>query len=62
MPRFPTVGSGPPANAALAPGQLLACGEGRDLRSVWRVAPGRQGQPSAVIPDGRTLQSTCEID
>lgn len=31
-----------------------------DLRSVIRVAKGRQGQPSAVIPDGRTLQSTYE--
>jgi transposase len=31
-----------------------------DLRSVIRVAQGRSGQPSAVILDGRTLQSTCE--
>jgi transposase len=31
-----------------------------DLRSVLRVAQQRQGQPSAVILDGRTLQSTCE--
>lgn len=31
-----------------------------DLRSVIRVAQGRQGQPSAVILDGRMLQSTCE--
>lgn len=31
-----------------------------DLRSVLRVAQGRPGQPSAVILDGRTLQSTCE--
>lgn len=32
-----------------------------DLRSIIRVACGRQGQPSAVILDGRTtLQSTCE--
>ncbi|OAI75231.1 transposase, partial [Ralstonia solanacearum] len=31
-----------------------------DLRSVIRVARERQGQPSAVILDGRTLQSTCE--
>ncbi len=31
-----------------------------DLRSVLRVAQDRQGQPSAVILDGRTLQSTCE--
>jgi transposase len=31
-----------------------------DLRSVLRVAQERQGQPSAVILDGRTLQSTCE--
>src|ERR1700735_3450484 len=31
-----------------------------DLRSVIRVAQARQGQPSAVILDGRTLQSTCE--
>jgi transposase len=33
-----------------------------DLRSVIRVARGRRGQPSAVILDGRTLQSTCESD
>lgn len=31
-----------------------------DLRCLLRVAQGRQGQPSAVILDGRTLQSTCE--
>lgn len=31
-----------------------------DLRSVLRVAQERQGRPSAVILDGRTLQSTCE--
>jgi transposase len=31
-----------------------------DLRSVIGVAQGRQGQPSAVILDGRTIQSTCE--
>ena len=31
-----------------------------DLRSMIRVAQGRQGQPSAVILDGRTIQSTCE--
>ena len=31
-----------------------------DLRSVLRVAQQRQGQPSAAILDGRTLQSTCE--
>lgn len=31
-----------------------------DLRSVIRVALGRQGQPSAVVLDGRTLQSSCE--
>ena len=31
-----------------------------DLRSILRVAHGKQGQPSAVILDGRTLQSTCE--
>jgi transposase len=31
-----------------------------DLRSVIRVAQGRRGQPSAVILDGRTIQSTCE--
>jgi len=31
-----------------------------DLRSVLRVAQGKQGQPGAVILDGRTLQSTCE--
>ncbi len=31
-----------------------------DLRSIIRVAHGRQGQPSAVVMDGRTLQSSCE--
>lgn len=31
-----------------------------DLRSVVRVAQARQGQPSAAILDGRTLQSSCE--
>lgn len=31
-----------------------------DLRWVLRVAQGKQGQPSAVILEGRTLQSTCE--
>ena len=31
-----------------------------DLRSLLRVAQQRQGQSSAVILDGRTLQSTCE--
>jgi len=31
-----------------------------DLRSIIRLAQGRQGQPSAVILDGRTIQSTCE--
>ncbi|RKE34098.1 transposase [Paraburkholderia sp. BL23I1N1] len=31
-----------------------------DLRSIIRVAQGRRGQPSAVILDGRTMQSTCE--
>jgi transposase len=31
-----------------------------DLRSIIRVAQGRQGQPSTVILDGRTMQSTCE--
>ena len=31
-----------------------------DMRSIIRGAQGRQGQPSAVILDGRTLQSSCE--
>lgn len=31
-----------------------------DMRSIIRAAQGRQGQPSAVIFDGRTLQSSCE--
>nr|WP_322048315.1 transposase [Paraburkholderia sp. J67] len=31
-----------------------------DQRSTIRVAQGRKGQPSAVILDGSTLQSTCE--
>jgi transposase len=31
-----------------------------DLRSMIRFASGHQGQPSAVVLDGRTLQSICE--
>ena len=31
-----------------------------DMRAIIRTAQGRQGQPSAVIVDGRTLQSSCE--
>ena len=31
-----------------------------DLRCIIRLAQGRQGQPSAVAIDGRTLQSSCE--
>ena len=31
-----------------------------DMRSIIRVAQARQGQPSAVIFYGRTLQSSCE--
>ena len=31
-----------------------------DLRSVIRVAQGRQGQPGAAALDGRTWQSSCE--
>lgn len=31
-----------------------------DMRSIIGAAQGRQGQPSAVILDGRTLQSSCE--
>jgi transposase len=31
-----------------------------DLRAIIRVAQGRQGQPSAMVMDGRTLQSSCE--
>ena len=31
-----------------------------DMRSIIRTAEGRRGQPSAVILDGRTLQSSCE--
>ena len=31
-----------------------------DLRSILRVAQGKQGQPTVAIFDGRTLQSTCE--
>lgn len=33
---------------------------GEDLRVVWRVAQGRADQPSAVILDSRTLQSSPE--
>jgi transposase len=32
----------------------------QDMRSIIRAGEGRKGQPSAVILDGRTLQSTCE--
>lgn len=32
----------------------------RDMRAIIRAAQGRQEQPSAVILDGRTLQSSCE--
>jgi len=31
-----------------------------DLRSMIRFASGHRGQPSAVVLDGRTLQSSCE--
>lgn len=31
-----------------------------DQRSIIRVAQRRQGQPSPVVLDGRTLQSSCE--
>ena len=31
-----------------------------DMRSIISTAEGRRGQPSAVILDGRTLQSSCE--
>ena len=31
-----------------------------DMRSIIREAAGRKGQPSAVVLDGRTLQSSCE--
>jgi transposase len=31
-----------------------------DLRSMIRCASDRRGQPSAVVLDGRTLQSSCE--
>lgn len=31
-----------------------------DLRSMIRFASGRQGQPSAVVADGRTLRLSCE--
>ena len=31
-----------------------------DMRSIIRTTQGRQGQPSAVILDGRTLQSSCD--
>jgi transposase len=31
-----------------------------DMRSIVRLSQGRKGQPSAVIFDGRTLQSSCE--
>lgn len=33
-----------------------------DLRSILRVARERESQPSVVILDGWTLQSTCESD
>ena len=33
---------------------------GHDVRTVLRVAGGRQGQPSAAVLDSRTLQSSPE--
>jgi hypothetical protein len=32
-----------------------------DLRSLLRVAQGKQGQPSVAIMDGRTSQSTWKV-
>jgi transposase len=32
----------------------------QDMRSIIRAAQGKAGQPSAVVLDGRTLQSSCE--
>jgi len=48
------LGGGVSADTTLA-------GSGVFLRSVRRVAQGRQGQPRAVTLDGRTLQSTCDM-
>lgn len=31
-----------------------------DLRAILRLAAGKEAQPSAVILDGRTMQSTPE--
>lgn len=31
-----------------------------DMRCIIRTAQGRESQPSAMVLDGRTLQSTCE--
>jgi len=31
-----------------------------DMRSIIRASKGRQGQPSTIVMDGRTLQSTVE--
>ena len=33
-----------------------------DLCSIIRLAQGRPGQPSAIVLDGRTLQSSCESE
>jgi hypothetical protein len=58
--QFPAMGDGLPANATLV--QRGPCFEAMvsGLRPVIRAAQERQGQPSAVILDARTLQSTCE--
>ena len=55
----------PPWQAMYQPTQRwlqAACFEAmvNDLRSVLRVAQGRLGQPSAIVMEARTLQSTCE--
>lgn len=57
--RLPAMGGGLPADPAWL---QAGCFEAmvNDPRSILRVAQGKPGQPSAVIFDGRTLQSTCE--
>lgn len=58
---YPTIFrlGGVSADTALVTGELFR-GDSTCLCSILRVARQRQGQPSAVILDGRTLQSTSE--
>ena len=56
---FSSLGGGRSAKSSVGGGGLFEVMVS-DLRSVICVAQGRQGQPGAVVLDGRTLQSSCE--